>query len=373
MSVNPKPLGMSPSERLARYRHAAKSLALLSDRQLSQRLDDTALIGSGIGGTSLSVTVEGVPVFVKRIPLTDLERRPENYLSTANLFHLPTYYQYGVGSTGFGVWREVAAHTMTTSWVVSRQSESFPLMYHWRVIEGPPPTRATPEQQADIERTVTYWNGSTEVLDRLEAITTSSASVVLFLEHFPYSLHEWLTLDGIDGGMPTEAALMTVEQHMRSGVSFMNAKGLLHFDAHFRNILTDGRRLYFSDFGLATASSFDLSDAEIEFFATNITHDACYSVTQLVNWLATSLTADGDRNPWDRNAFIQRCAEGDNPAQIAAREVAAPVAAIIKRYAPIATVMNDFYWKLHGESRTTPYPLDAIRRVCGHASGTGTS
>lgn len=367
---------MSPSERLARYRRAATSLALLSDRQLSRRLDDIALSGSGmggIGGTSLSLTVEGVPVFVKRIPLTDLERRPENYLSTANLFHLPTYYQYGVGSTGFGVWREVATHMMTTDWVLSRQSESFPLMYHWRVLEGLPPTRGPAEHRADIEPTVSYWNGSVEVLDRLQAITTSSASVVLFIEHFPYNLHEWLTRDGVDGGMPTEAVLTMVEQHLRSGVSFMNAKGLLHFDGHFRNILTDGHRLYFSDFGLATSSVFDLSDAEIGFAATNITHDACYSVTQLVNWLATSLTTDGGRNASDRNAFIQRCAEGDDPAQIAAREVTAPVAAIIKRYAPIAAVMNDFYWKLHGESRTTPYPIDRIRRLRGHASSMGMS
>jgi len=44
----------------------------------------------------------GAPVFVKRIPLTHLERRPEHAGSTANLFGLPVCYQYGVGSTGFG-------------------------------------------------------------------------------------------------------------------------------------------------------------------------------------------------------------------------------------------------------------------------------
>ncbi|MFF2503082.1 hypothetical protein ACFVTY_06840 [Streptomyces sp. NPDC058067] len=46
----------------------------------------------------------------------------------------------------------------------------------------------------------------------------------------------------------------------------MNSRGLLHFDAHFQNILTDGRRLYFADFGLALSSRFDLSPSEAGFF-----------------------------------------------------------------------------------------------------------
>ena len=50
-----------------------------------------------------------------------------------------------------------------------------------------------------------------------------------------------------------------VEKELEAGTSFMNARGLLHFDAHFQNILTDGERLYFADYGLAISSRFDLS------------------------------------------------------------------------------------------------------------------
>lgn len=46
------------------------------------------------------------------MPLTDVELRPENVRSTANLFGLPTFYQYGVGSAGFGARRELAVHLM---------------------------------------------------------------------------------------------------------------------------------------------------------------------------------------------------------------------------------------------------------------------
>ena len=35
-------------------------------------------------------------------------------------------------------------------------------------------------------------------------------------------------------------------------------------------------------------------------------------------------------------------------------------APVLRRYAPLAAVVNDFYFALHTESRKTPYPRDAI-------------
>ncbi len=58
-----------------------------------------------------------MPIFVKQIPLTDLEKQPENFRSTANIFKLPLSYQYGIGSAGFGAWRELATHIMTTKFL----------------------------------------------------------------------------------------------------------------------------------------------------------------------------------------------------------------------------------------------------------------
>lgn len=335
---------------MARYEAVARSLALLSDGELIGCLDGARPLGSGIGGTSAVLQVEGTRVFVKRVPLTDLERRPENVLSTANVFGLPTFYQYGVGSTGFGVWRELAAHAMTTDWVIGGQCESFPLMYHWRVLEGPRLSPAPAADQADLDETVAYWDGSAAVRARLEAIAASSASVVLFVEYVPHNLRDWLAARGAE----SEPAIAMVERDLRSGVAFMSARGLLHFDAHFRNILTDGRRLYFGDFGLATASSFDLSESETRFFAANATHDACYTARELVNWLVTALAG-----PEDRDGFIRCCAEGGAPLL----DISPAARGIIMRDAPIAVVMNEFYRKLHFESRQTPYPMDEIQRL----------
>lgn len=87
----------------------------------------------------------------------------------------------------------------------------------------------------------------------------------------------------------------------------MNARGLLHFDAHFQNILTDGRRLYFADYGLALSSQFDLSPSETSFFELHRTYDRCYTRSWLVNWLITALYGYERK---ERVALIHACAEG---------------------------------------------------------------
>ncbi len=184
---------MSEAARLAAYSTVATSLALRSDRRLGELLDAAVPLGSGVGGKSALLEVDGKPVFVKRVPLTDMERLPEHVRSTANLFGLPTFCQYGVagGPAGFGAWRELAVHTMTTNWVLAGQYPGFPMMYHWRVLPDPAP--AHDMELADVERAVAYWGGRPEVRRRIEALQQSSASLVLFLEYIPHTLHEWLT------------------------------------------------------------------------------------------------------------------------------------------------------------------------------------
>jgi hypothetical protein len=246
---------------------------------------------------------------------------------------------------------------MTTNWVLGKLCGAFPLLYHWRVVDVPPADARAPEGQAELARTVAYWHGSPAVRERLEAIERSSARVVLFLEYIPQSLDEWLTAQVASGDEAVESACALVEHGLRSGISFMNARGLQHFDAHFGNILTDGRRLYFADFGLATSARFELSEAELTFLAFHGGYDGCYTVTRLVNWLVTAFS---DVDGWEeRDAYIRRCGEGEVP-----HDGPPAAVAIIARYAPIACVMNGFYRQLHLESRTTAYPVDDFDRVC---------
>ncbi|KPV44826.1 protein kinase domain-containing protein [Alicyclobacillus ferrooxydans] len=345
---------MSYETRLARYAHVSTTLALLSHQRLGERLDSASILGTGIGGTSGLMQLENTPIFVKIIPLTELEKRTQNVMSTRNVFELPPYCHYGIGSPPGGVWREVAAHTMTTNWVLARQCESFPLMYHWRVL----PNLRMPlsEELSDISRMVEFWN-SEAVGDRIEAIEQSVDSVVLFCEYIPHNLHDWMNEQVAMGEDVANSAFAMVEPQVTSAVSFMNSKGLLHFDVHFENILTDGRHIYITDFGLVTSSRFELSDSEWAFFELNMAHDVCYVVTHLVNWVVAGLVGLMDRK--DRSDFIHRCANGYDPTE----EVGSVAAGIIHRYAPIATVINDFYTNLRLDSINTPFPVEEIRRV----------
>jgi hypothetical protein len=349
---------MSRAARLARYSEVSGSLALLSDRRLGRLVADAGATGSGIGGTSAVVDVAGVPVFVKRVPLTDPERRPGSVMSTANLFGLPVFCQYGVGGPGFGAWRELAANAVTTGWVLAGRTEAFPLLYHWRVLSG---AAALADELADVEGAVAYWGGSPAVRERISALAGASASVVLFGEYLPQVLRAWLggLLDR--GPAAVAAACPMLERSLRTGLAFMNRNGLLHFDAHLGNILTDGQRLYFADLGLATSPRFDLSAAESDFVGRHLSHDVCYALTQLVNWLVSNVcgvAVAATGGPVERNDYIRRCAAG---AQVV--DAPAAVAQVISRYAPAAVVMNDFYWDLFGKSRATPYPATNITRA----------
>lgn len=357
-------MATSRGARLAAYDAVSTSLALRSDHELCDLVDAATPLGAGIGGTSALLEVDGTPVFVKRLPLTDLERQPRHVRSTANLFGLPAFCHLGLGvpgGPGWGAWREVAAHTMTTGWALTQDRAGFPLMYHWRVL--PHPGQALPDELADVDHAVAYWGGGPQVRHRIEALRDSSASVALFLEHIPQNLHDWLDVQVRAGGETAERACAMVERELAAGTAFMNARGLLHLDAHFQNILTDGERLFFTDHGLTVSSRFDLSREEVGFFAEYQTYDRCYTATHLVIWLVTALYGyRGD----ERRAFVRACARGELPTGVPPQ-----VAAILTRHASLAVVMTDFYDEFRFESRQAAYPLEVIRRI-GHGDGLGT-
>ncbi|MEV0616371.1 protein kinase family protein [Nonomuraea sp. NPDC050404] len=343
--------------RLAAYGTVSTSLALLGDRELTGLLETAVPLGTSIGGTSARLEVEGTPVFVKHLTLTDLERLPGNTHSTANLFGMPPYCQYGIGligSPGWGAWRELAGHTMATNWTLAGRHPGFPLMYHWRVL--PQPASALPDELADVDKVVAYWGGGVEIRRYLEALRDASASVTLFLEHFPHNLHDWLTEQVAAGGETAERACAMVERDLLDGVSFMNSRDLLHFDVHFGNILTDGRRLYFSDFGLSTSPRFALSREERDFLRPHRTYDRDHAFTYLMMWLSTALY--GARNQEERVRLIRSWAGGERPAG-----VPEGIAAMLTRYSPLAEVMLDFYHRFQNESRKTPYPVAEIEAV----------
>ncbi|WP_371793458.1 protein kinase family protein [Streptomyces sp. NBC_01471] len=344
--------------RLATYGTVATRLSLLSDRRLGEVVAAASPLGSGIGGRLAELDIDGTKVFVKRVPLTELELRPENVRSTANLFGLPMFYQYGVGSAGFGAWRELAVHTMTTHWVLGNEYDGFPLMYHWRILPDSPP-EAFADEFGGIEGAVAHWEGSSAVRERLEAIGRSSSSLVLFLEHVPQTLATWLD-NRREGVLESEegSPYPWVEEALARGTAFMSSHGLVHFDAHFANVLTDGRLLYFADFGLALSSSFELSAVEVEFLSNHLAYDHCHTARHLLrHHLPERLRGGTEHEEFLREWVTGRRPEGVRPE----------IAAIIDRHARTAVVMGEFRRRLLTESKRTSFPAAEIERIRGDA------
>ena len=131
--------------------------------------------------------IEGFPVFVKRIPLTGVEH--SNPLSTRNRFRLPSHYSYGVGSAGFGAFRELATHQRTTNWVLEGAIDSFPLLHHARVMARTPPPA---DPGFDLDDHVRQWNASRAVAGYMRARADARHEVWLVLERFPHTLAAWL-------------------------------------------------------------------------------------------------------------------------------------------------------------------------------------
>ncbi|MFI5875050.1 protein kinase family protein [Streptomyces sp. NPDC051445] len=336
-------------------------LSLFSDRRLEDAVAAAPSLGSGMGGRAAQMEVDGIRVFVKRVPLTDLELRPEHVRSTGNVFGLPLFYQYGVGSAGFGAWRELAAHIMTTGWVLNDEYAGFPLLYHWRVLPDSPPVGFV-DGLGGVEGAVAHWEGSPAVRRRLEAIGKSSFSLVLFLEHVPRTLAEWLG-DARDTASPEsghESPYRRVEKALLRGTEFMSARGLVHFDAHFANVLTDGRQVYFADFGLASSRDFELSAKERAFLVDHLVYDRSYAPNHLLH----HHLPEGVRGGTEHGAFLRQWVDGHRPA-----DVPPDIAALIDRHAPHAIVLSDFHHRLLEHSKRTPFPAAEVRRALDGAAG----
>jgi hypothetical protein len=338
--------------RYSHYHQISRHLDKLSDTEISMLLEKGTSIHSGICGKSVKLEIDGIPIFVKQIPLNDVEKRLENIQSTQNLFGLPPYYQYGVGSAGFNTWREVSAHLMSTEWVLANEIQGFPLVYHWRIL--PNPQEHKPINEKELQDYVTYWNGSSAIGERYRANHNASTHVALFIEYIPKTLHSWLNQQFTKGLDDIEKAVEMVERNLLETTAFINAQGMLHFDAHFHNILTDGEQLYFSDFGLATSSQFALSEEETQFFQNHQNYDRCYVSAALANWIISKVFGKDKRDQvLNQYANGETSPEGLTPF----------LTSIVKRYAKIALKMNAFFQTLIDKTKQAPYPSEELEQL----------
>lgn len=346
--------------RQKKYFKLSSQIAQLDNTQLCSLFETSESNNSSASwGINNTIVLGQSKVFVKRVPITDTEY--SHMFSTKNLYDLPTYCSYGFGSTGFGVFRELVTYIKTTNWVLEESIATFPLLYHYRIIPyfG---------QRMDVDRNrlqeyVEYWgnseNAGNYVLDRANA----NYELVLFLEYIPYVLEAWLRKNPDKLRKPLD--------DLRTTIAFLRAKEIIHFDAHFRNVLTDGNQIYLTDFGLALDKSFTLSQKEKIFFEQNTFYDYGEILRNLGHliWWSYEACSESDKRriikeygireslkPYELRAILL-----DNIEQIQSDGLMTLddfyVASIVK-YRHIITLMQDFFsdmWKNKKKDSKLPH------------------
>lgn len=333
------------------------ALTCMTDQHLASLLADASPGHSGIGGSSCILSVENTPVFVKRIALSMFELQPETTRATANIFGLPLWFQYDIGSPGFGCWRELAAHIITTNWVLSGECSSFPILYHWRIYPVAQSRSLNVDEWGGLENYLKLWQNSPGLLKRVEEINAAPFEIVLFLEYVPHTLLAWLNTELAEGGDAAAQALEFAEKQLRLVNTFMQQNHFVHFDAHFGNVLTDGERVYMGDLGLALSSKFELSAAEIEFL--DLHKGSLDQVTASAGLVYSVLCNFNGRENW-RDALIRfpTAAKSDLPTHC--RE-------IVERYRDVTLALLNFRDELKLAPDSTKYPAEKMERLLGNA------
>ncbi|GAB3757616.1 protein kinase family protein [Microlunatus parietis] len=334
---------MDSARRRARYAKLSTELAHLDDAALRSLVGGPATAPGW--GDVRTVEVAGEQVFVKIIPLTDLEL--SRSYSTRNHYRLPSFYQYGVWSAGFGAWREIVGHLTTTNWVLGEASAAFPLTYHVRVLRRTGRTAGLP----DLDHYVRYWNSSRSIERYVTERAGGTHEAMIFLELLPHSLADWLAR------RPEDAPRLIGQLIDTAG--FLRGQGIAHFDAHLGNLMTDGETSYVTDFGLLLDARFDLTAREREFLARHRLFDVGEILTafgaQLEFWFRSlppgdqekagaMIDADADAGPTLRRNLVRHAERLDGLAHPALVEA-------VVRYRPVIEFMNDFFEALRANPR----------------------
>lgn len=350
------------------YSRVSTAMAYLDDAELRSAVLGAGSTARGGWGASHPAEIAGWRVFVKRVPLTEVER--SHMFSTRNRFRLPSYYNYGVGSAGFGVFRELAGHIKTTNWVLEGAIESFPLLYHSRVmVRGS--RSADPRFQLDDY--VRRWNGSKAVANYMKAREQAGHELWLVLEHFPYTVATWLPAN--------QGAVDRVIDQLCGTITFLRSHGIVHFDAHTWNAVGDGEQLYVTDFGLVLDSQFDLTDRERAFLKKHSHYDYGQAVAS-IGLLVLGMFRSLEPRERDRLGNEYGLMPGAAPHQVLRRllerldallddgvlPLEAELAGTLMRYREVILFMTTFLSELERNPRkNTRYDDGALQRLLASA------
>jgi hypothetical protein len=252
------------------------------------------------------------------------------------------YYSYGVGSAGFGVWRELALHQATSD------LPGFPMLLHHRVVPRTMPLfGALPWSNEEYVR---YWNGSTAVGQFMEARSSATQELWIVLEHVPDVMFMWLVMN--------QQMVDEVLGQLFESIAILRSLGVVHFDAHFANVVTDGRQCVLTDFGLGMGNDFDLRVRERKFLDRHRHYDYGVVLGSLGRMLALAI-GEG----------ASPAAVGDGIDHIDELPVAyhPRLVETFRRYRSPILYMVDFFDKMRRPSKRATYDDDLFARLLQEA------
>lgn len=257
--INLKGNGNS-NNRMSDYYLLQTKLSYLSNKEINSYIDNDKVTASGI---TKIIDFDNKKIFMKAIPVAKLFC--ENQFDTSNLYNLPSYYNYGMGSAGINPWRELLTHIKTSNWVLNGDINYFPLLYHYRIIKN---SNKNFETLMD-DRSMRIWNNNPNIKKYLTDRENSSYKIVLLMEYIPHVLGKYLE-DNPD-------FVESYHNQAQNIISFLNSKNILHNDAHLFNYLVDdNKKIYLTDFGLTLDLEFKLTKDEKKFMNKNQNIDKYY-------------------------------------------------------------------------------------------------
>jgi hypothetical protein len=329
-------------------------LANLDDAGIRTLLDSAAPLGAGIGGKTATVDMDGSTVFVKQLPLTDVEVADPT--ATTSRLPLPFVSHYGIGSPTHAAGRELAAHQLTTEWVRTAAADFFPLLLGWRVVDVKCEVDLS---EFDGDAAPRQWGPHwPHVQAKLAAMKDASRSMVFFLEYVPETLGSWVRTSIAEGTGAT--VFPAVVDQLVAATAWMSSQGFQHFDVHPGNILIRDGRLLFTDFGLALHHGFDLTADEEAGMQTHNGYDRDTALMHLFHWTLFEL---GYTSATQRLELLRAAAGPTTPALNPVRAALGRGADLIAQHSRVAVYISEMFAALMQDAFATQYHYPSPRRI----------
>lgn len=187
--------------------------------------------------------------------------------------------------------------------------------------------------------------------------------LTLCLEYFEFTLNQWLTDD-------PERISLYLDQMIKV-CNFLKENQIIHFDAHIHNILTDGKTMYLTDFGLVLDKQYLSEEKELDFFEKNRYIDYAHVIANIYEYLFNKIFDQNLESIGIKEGHMRDTMESnlkiifDNLEKLTKYFNCNPGYYVsLKKFQNIAFLFNSFMYKLRfNEKKDNVFPNEEIKKL----------